>query len=91
LSFAVYKLIGCLRYLLIILGSFFFLMPKSLKNRKIPEGKIEKPEDKVWLDWYNKLDAKEHEEKLSQLGLDQDDIQEWEEVEGFKKPEKKKK
>ncbi len=66
-------------------------MPRTLKNKKKPEGKIEKPEDKAWLDWYSKLDVAEHEAKLAQLGLDQEDIKEWEEVEGFKKPVKKKK
>jgi hypothetical protein len=48
------------------------------------EGKIEKPEDKAWKEWYDKLDPKEHEEYLSKLGLDKDDIEEWEETEGFK-------
>ena len=66
-------------------------MPRSLKNRKIPKGKIEKPEDKAWQAWYKGLDVKEHEKHLAQLGLDTGDIEEWEEVEGFKKPGKKKK
>ncbi len=61
-------------------------MPRSTKKKPVPEGKIEKSEDKVWQDWYNKLDAKEHEKHLAQLGLDDEDIQEWEEAEGFKKP-----
>lgn len=60
------------------------------KVRAKPEGKIEKPEDKAWAEWYNGLDAKEHEAYLSKLGLDKDDIEEWEEAEGFKKQKKRK-
>jgi len=65
-------------------------MPRKAKLKPQPEGKIEKPEDKAWNEWYNGLDAKEHEKHLAQLGLDKEDIEEWEEVEGFKKPKKKK-
>ena len=61
------------------------------KIKPTPEGKIEKSEDKSWQDWYNNLDAKEHEDYLSKLGLDKEDIAEWEEAEGFKKSGKKKK
>jgi len=49
-----------------------------MKPRAKKEGRIEKPEDKVWKDWYAKLDEKEHEKRLSQLGLDKEDIEEWE-------------
>jgi hypothetical protein len=42
------------------------------------EGKIEKPEDKEWRKWYDTLDNKEHEKKLAMLGLDKEDIDEWE-------------
>ncbi|MDP6670695.1 MAG: hypothetical protein QGI60_02670 [archaeon] len=56
------------------------------KKKKVPEGHLDKPGDKAWNDWYEKLDVKEHEKYLSQLGLDKEDIEEWEEVEGFKKP-----
>lgn len=57
------------------------------KTKKPPEGtKIEKPEDKAWKEWYNGLDVKEHEKHLTQLGLDKEDIEEWEEVEGYKEP-----
>jgi len=55
-----------------------------------PDGKIEKPEDKIWKEWFDKLDIKEHEQKLKQLGLDEDDIEEWEEAESLKKQAKKK-
>jgi len=64
-------------------------MPRRIKPRS--EGKIEKPEDKAWQEWYNGLDVKEHEARLAKLGLDKEDIEEWEEVEGLKKPTKKKK
>ncbi len=66
-------------------------MPKKAKLKPRPEGKIEKSGDKEWTEWYNGLDVKEHEKHLAQLGLDKDDIEEWEETEGFKKPENKKK
>ena len=65
-------------------------MPKRSPNLK-PEGKIEKPEDKAWREWYEKLDPKEHEEYLSKLGLDKEEIEEWEEAEGLKKSQGKKK
>jgi hypothetical protein len=59
------------------------------KKRKIPEGHLDKPGDKAWADWYDKLDVKEHEKYLAQLGLDKEDIDEWEEAEGIKKPKPK--
>lgn len=52
--------------------------------KPVPEGRIEKPEDKAWKEWYEKLDPKEHEEYLSKLGLGKEDIEEWEEAGGFK-------
>lgn len=61
------------------------------QKKPAPEGKIEKGEDKAWQEWYNGLDVKEHEQHLKQLGLDKEDIEEWEEVEGFKKPVQAKK
>ncbi len=64
-------------------------MARRLKP--VPGGKIDKPEDKAWREWFNKLDAKEHEDYLSKLGLDKGDIEEWEETEGFKKSHKTKK
>jgi hypothetical protein len=48
------------------------------KGRPVPEGKIEKPEDKDWQQWYSKLSNKEHNEYLAKLGLDGDDIKDWE-------------
>jgi len=64
-------------------------MARKIKPK--PGGKNEKPEDKSWQDWYNNLDVKEHENYLSKLGLDKEDIEEWEETKGLKKPAKKKK
>jgi hypothetical protein len=59
-------------------------------RQKPGEGsRIEKPEDREWCEWYNKLDVKEHEKMLAQLGLDKEDIEEWEETSGYKKAKKK--
>jgi len=63
-------------------------MPKKAKLKSRPEGKLEKAGDKEWNKWYEGLDAKEHEKHLAQLGLDKDDIEDWEEGEGFKEPSK---
>ncbi len=63
-------------------------MPK--KSKLVAGGGISKPEDKVWKEWFDNLDVKEHESYLSKLGLDKEDIEEWEEAEGFKKPAKAK-
>lgn len=49
-----------------------------LRTRMKPDGKIEKSEDKEWHKWYDTLDTKEHEKKLAMLGLDKEDIEEWE-------------
>lgn len=48
---------------------------RALKPKRT--SKIEKPEDKDWQEWYSKLDKKEHEKILFQLGLDKEDIEEW--------------
>ena len=66
-------------------------MPSRKKPKPKLEGHIEKPEDKAWKEWVEGLDVKEHEQKLAQLGLDKEDIAEWEEVEGLKKTKKKSK
>ena len=60
------------------------------RAKPVPNGKIENGEDKAWQDWFNKLDIKEHEEYLAKLGLEKEEIEEWEETEGLKKPVKKK-
>lgn len=62
-------------------------MPRRIEPK--PEEKIEKAEDKAWRDWYEKLGASEHEEYLAKLGLDKEEIQEWEQAEGTKKSGKK--
>lgn len=49
-----------------------------LRSRMKAEGKIDKPEDREWKKWYEGLDPKEHEKKLAMLGLDKEDIEEWE-------------
>ena len=58
--------------------------------KPVPNGKIGKGEDKAWQDWFNKLGIKEHEEYLAKLGLEKEEIEEWEETRGLKKPAKKK-
>lgn len=60
------------------------------RAKPAPNGKLEKGEDKAWQDWFNKLGIKEHEEYLAKLGLEKEEIEEWEEAEGLKKPAKKK-
>ena len=64
-------------------------MPR--KRKKPPEGsKIEKPEDKAWNQWFKGLSKKEHEGYLAKLGLDEEEIEEWEEeVDEGKKGKKK--
>jgi hypothetical protein len=63
-------------------------MRKKMKGRAT--GRAETPEDRAWKAWYEKLGVEEHEEYLSKLGLDKEDIEEWEETEGLKKTQKKK-
>ncbi len=48
----------------------------SPKNRRLPEGKIEKPEDKIWKQQFDKLSKDEHMEKLHMLGLDDEEAEE---------------
>jgi len=50
-------------------------MVRSIKTQ--PKGKIEKPEDKLWREWFEKIPENGHDEYLQKLGLDQSDIQEW--------------
>jgi hypothetical protein len=54
------------------------------RKRAIQEGKIVKAEDREWRRWFNNLDSKEHEQKLAMLGLDKEDISEWEHHTVFK-------
>jgi hypothetical protein len=64
-------------------------MPRKMK--KPPEGKrIEKTEDKAWSQWFKGLSEKDHEGYLAKLGLDKEEIDEWEEdVQDIKKDKKK--
>ncbi|MCD6434639.1 MAG: hypothetical protein J7L14_03430 [Candidatus Diapherotrites archaeon] len=48
-----------------------------MRRKVLPQGRIEKPEDKAWLRWFEKLDEKEHENFLKQAGLSEEDIEEW--------------
>ncbi len=58
-----------------------------VKKAKLkPSKAVHNSADKSWNEWYAKLDVKEHENYLSKLGLDKDDIEDWEEGEGFKEP-----
>lgn len=51
-----------------------------MRNRRLPaeNKKIEKSEDKEWRKWYETLGNKDHESMLKQLGLDEEDISDWE-------------
>ncbi len=60
--------------------------------RKPAEGKsISKPEDKVWHEWYDKLSPEEHAKMLKNLGLDNEDIDEFKEEVFHETPKPKKK
>lgn len=48
---------------------------QSLKNRKKPEGKIVKPEDKIWREQFDHLSKDDHLEKLHLLGLDDEEAE----------------
>ncbi len=61
----------------------------SLKNRKHPEGKIVKPEDRIWKEQFDKLTKDDHKEKLHMLGLDDEETEEL--VEDFEEVKKGKK
>ena len=49
--------------------------------KKSARDHIEKPEDKVWKDWFTKLKPEDHEHYLEKLGLDQEDMGELPEIE----------
>ncbi len=48
--------------------------------RKPKSGRIEKPEDRQWQQWYEKLSKKDHEQYHAKLGLTQDDEKELDEI-----------
>jgi len=58
-------------------------MPKT-RRKPTPSGKIEKPEDKFWKEEFDAMGVEEHEKALHQLGLDDEDIEEWEDAVGLK-------
>jgi len=66
-----------------------FWYMQSLKNRKRPEGKIVKPEDKIWKEQFDHLSKDDHLEKLHLLGLDDEEaevlVEDFEEVKKGKK------
>ena len=51
----------------------------------MPDGKIEKAEDKIWKEEFEQMSVQDHEKALQQLGLDEGDIDEWEQAVGYKK------
>ncbi len=50
--------------------------------RAKPDGKILKQEDKYWNEWFTGLKEKDHDKFLGQLGLDNEDIDEWHQSHG---------
>jgi hypothetical protein len=62
---------------------------QTLRNRKRLEGKIVKPEDKIWKEQFDHLSKDEHLEKLHLLGLDDEEaeilVEDFEEVKKGKK------
>jgi hypothetical protein len=52
------------------------LRAKRKEGKPIPE----KPEDKIWKEEFNKMTLEEHNKKLKALGLDDEDIEEFDEV-----------
>jgi len=48
---------------------------KKKEGRPLPP----KPEDKIWLEEFNEMTAEDHRLKLKQLGLDDEDINEFDE------------
>ena len=53
-----------------------------VRRKPSAEGKIEKPEDKMWKDWFNGIKENEHDKYLQQLGLDDADLKEWHSMHG---------
>ena len=62
---------------------------KTLQNRRRPEGKIIKPEDKIWKEQFDHMTKDDHLEKLHLLGLDDEEaevlVEDFEEVKKGKK------
>ncbi len=49
---------------------------QSLRNRRRAEGKISKPEDKIWKEQFDQMTKDDHLEKLHLLGLDDEEAEE---------------
>ncbi len=62
---------------------------RTLQNKKRPEGKISKPEDRIWKEQFDQLTKDDHLEKLHLLGLDDEEaevlVEDFEEVKKGKK------
>lgn len=54
------------------------------RKKPVPDGRIEKPEDRVWKEEFEAMTVEDHERALHQLGLDDEEIEEWEETVGYK-------
>lgn len=70
-----------------------FWKPIPIMPKKPLRDHIEKPEDKIWKEWFTKLKPEDHEHYLEKLGLDQEDMEELpaietqlHEIEGENKP-----
>jgi hypothetical protein len=50
-------------------------------KRKAMKDHIEKPEDKIWQQWFNKLTPKDHDNYMAKLGLTEEDKAELPEIE----------
>ncbi|MFH0969869.1 MAG: hypothetical protein V1776_00175 [Candidatus Diapherotrites archaeon] len=61
----------------------------KLHQRRLPEGKIVKPEDRIWKEQFDKMSQEDHREKLRMLGLDDEETDEL--VEDFEEVKKGKK
>ena len=59
-------------------------MPKKKEGKPIGN----KVEDKPWREWFDKLSLEDHDKYLEKLGLDNEDIEEFNEDFGEKKEEK---
>jgi len=50
-------------------------------KRKALKDHIEKPEDKIWKQWFEKLTPKDHDNYMAKLGLTEEDKEELPEIE----------
>lgn len=52
------------------------LLENTLMHRKQLKDHIEKPEDKIWKQWFEKLTPKDHDNYMAKLGLTDEDKEE---------------